>query len=64
MTHRHASHAMHTWRWPMAIGVLSAIGLVAALFSDGGPGDMLANACLAVPAVVGLWFGWGRRRKP
>jgi ABC-type enterobactin transport system permease subunit len=59
MTHRHASAAVRTWRWPV---VLTTIGLVAALFSEGGPGDMLANACLAVPAVVGLWFGWGRRR--
>ena len=62
MTYRHASPAVRTWRWPVVIGVLTTIGLVAALFSDGGPGDMLANACLAVPAAVGLWFGWGRRR--
>ncbi len=62
MTRRHGSPAIRTWRWPFVIGVLTSIGLVAALFSDGGPGDMLANACLAVPAVVGLWFGWWRRR--
>jgi hypothetical protein len=49
------------WRWPLVLGVLTTIGLVSALFSDGGPGDMLANACLAIPAVVGAWFGWLRR---
>lgn len=62
MTHLHPSHAVRAWRWPVVIGVFTAIGLVAALFSDGGLGDMLANACLALPAGVGLWFGWGRRR--
>ena len=30
------------WGWPIAMGVLTAIGLVSALFSDGGFGDMLA----------------------
>lgn len=64
MTHRHAQSAVRTWRWPVLIGTLTAAGLVAALFSDGGPGDMVANACLAAPVVVSLWFGWGRRSKP
>lgn len=49
------------WAWPVSIGILTAIGLVAALFSDGSWGDALAGACLAVPVVVGLWFGWIKR---
>lgn len=52
---------MAVWRWPLVLGVLSAIGLVAALFSDDGWGDTLANVCLAIPVAVGLWFGWLRR---
>lgn len=62
MTHRHAPAPVHIWRWPVLIGVLSAIGLVSALFSDGGWGDHVANACLAIPVVVSGWFGWGRRK--
>lgn len=61
MTHRHTDKVVHVWRWPALIGALSTIGLASALFSDGGWGDMLANACLSVPVAVGLWFGWLRR---
>ena len=63
MTHRHASTTAQIWRWPMLIGALSAIGLVSALFSDGGWADHVANTCLAMPVLVGGWFGWGRRSK-
>ena len=51
------------WGWPIALGVLTTIGLVSALFSDGGLGDMLAGVCLAIPAAVGLWYGWLRRSR-
>lgn len=50
------------WGWPVLIGVLTGIGLISALFSDGGFGDLLAGLCLAVPVAVGLWFGWLRRK--
>ncbi len=53
--------AMAIGRWPLLLGVLTGIGLVAALFSDGGWGDTVANACLAMPVVVALWFGWLHR---
>ncbi len=46
----------------VALGVLTAIGLVSALFSDGGFGDMLAWVTLGIPVVACLWFGWLRRR--
>lgn len=58
---RGGNNTMAVWRWPLVLGVLSAIGLVAALFSDGGWGDTLANVCLAIPVAVGLWFGCLRR---
>jgi hypothetical protein len=49
------------WGWPIVLGVLTTIGLVSALFSDGGLGDVLAGVCLAVPAAISLWYGWLRR---
>jgi len=49
------------WTWPIALGILTTIGLVAALFSDGGWGDLLAGICLWFTALVGLWHGWLRR---
>ncbi len=50
------------WRWPAILGLLTSIGLVSALFSDGGFGDMLAGVCLAVPVLAGVWHGWLRPR--
>ena len=50
------------WGWPITLGMLTGIGLVSALFSDGGFGDILAAACLAIPVLVCLWYGWLRRR--
>ena len=50
------------WGWPIAMGVLTAIGLVSALFSDGGFGDMLAWVALGIPVAACVWFGWLRRR--
>jgi type II secretory pathway component PulF len=49
------------WGWPLVLGILTAIGLVSALFSDGGFGDTLAGICLAIPVVLGIWHGWLRR---
>jgi len=46
------------WGWPLVLAALTTIGLVAALFSDAGLGDILAGICLGVPVAVGLWFGW------
>ncbi len=52
------------WGWPIALGVLTAIGLVSALFSDGGFGDMVADVCLGIPTADGIWHGWVRRSPP
>ena len=49
------------WGWPLALSALTIIGLVSALFSDAGWGDLLASICLGLPIAVGVWFGWLRR---
>jgi hypothetical protein len=58
--HRHTFVAP-VWAAPIAIGLLTTVGLVSALFSDGGFGDILAGVLLSVPVAVGVWFGWLRR---
>lgn len=58
MKPRHAFRRM--WGWPIVLGVLTSIGLISALFSDGGLGDVLAWFALGVPVVVCGWYGWRR----
>jgi hypothetical protein len=48
------------WGWPIVLGVLTCIGLVSALFSDGGAGDALAWVALGIPCAVCAWYGWRR----
>ena len=49
------------WRWPAWLGLLTAIGLVAALVADGWP-DLLSSLALGLPVAVGAWYGWRRPR--
>ncbi|RST54655.1 hypothetical protein [Variovorax sp. DXTD-1] len=58
MKPRHAFRRM--WGWPIVLGVLTSIGLISALFSDGGLGDMLAWFALGIPVAVCAWYGWRR----
>ena len=51
------------WGWPIVLGLMTAAGLVSALFSDGGPGDVLAWVTLGIPTAICFWYGWGRRRR-
>lgn len=55
------SHAASLWGWPVAVGLVTAAGLVGALFGDDGLDDWLADLCLAVPVVVMLWFSARRQ---
>ena len=61
-THRPPHSAARLWGWPIVLGVLTAVGLITALFSDGGAGDIVAWIALGAVSATGLWFGWGRRR--
>ena len=50
------------WRVPIAIGLVSAGGLLFALLGDGAA-DALSWAALGVPVAVSGWVLWpGRRR--
>lgn len=48
------------FRWPLAIAVLTLIGLVSGLVSDGW-GDVTAALGLLVPSVVACWLSLRRR---
>ncbi len=48
------------FRWPAAIGLLTLVGLISGLVSDGW-GDALAALSLFVPVAVVAWFWRGRK---
>jgi hypothetical protein len=49
------------WPAPIALGIVSIVGLIAALLSD-DVGDMIAWLALALPVVVVLWYVPPRRK--
>lgn len=51
--------ATRIWGGPILLGVLSALGLVAALLADGA-GDVVSWLTLAVPVATVGWFGLRR----
>jgi hypothetical protein len=52
---RHGSAGLRVWGAPIALGVISALGLVAALLAD-GPGDVVSWIALSVPVAVVAWY--------
>jgi len=46
------------WGWPIAFGLLSATGLLSALFSDGGLGDAWSWLALGLPVLAIAWLAW------
>lgn len=48
------------WTAPILLGVTAAIGLIAALLSN-GVGDYVAWVALAIPVVVVVWYARARR---
>jgi hypothetical protein len=61
-THHKTQHHSfwRMWGWPIVLGLLTAFGLISALFSDGGWGDKLAWVALGIPVAVCAWYGWRR----
>ena len=47
------------WGWPLALGVLTATGLLTALVSDAW-GDWWSWVALGVPVAVMGWCSWPR----
>jgi hypothetical protein len=45
------------WGWPIALGVLTATGLLSALVSEGW-GDVWSWIALGIPVAVCAWFSW------
>jgi len=43
------------WSAPAALGLLTLVGVVAALLSD-GIGDTISWIALAIPVGIALWF--------
>lgn len=56
-----APRHIRVWTAPIYIGVISTIGLIAALLSDDGLGDYLAWLALGIPVAVVLWYAPPRR---
>jgi len=50
----------HLWGWPLALGLLTAFGLICGLVGDGGY-DLAAWFGLGVPLAVGGWHMWRRQ---
>ncbi len=51
------------WGWPVAIAIVSAVGLVGGLVGDGA-WDALSWVGLGVPTAACAWFGWRGRGRP
>lgn len=52
--------AHSVWTMPLLLGAASLAGLLIALLAD-GLADVVSMSLLALPAVVGAWFGYVRR---
>ena len=55
-----AKPPIRIWTAPIYLGIVSSIGLIAALLSD-GLGDYLAWLSLGIPVAVVLWYAPPRR---
>lgn len=47
------------WGWPLALGLLTTIGLLSALIGDGW-WDAVSALALGAPVLAAAWFGWRR----
>ncbi|MCD2519418.1 hypothetical protein LQ564_24245 [Massilia sp. G4R7] len=47
------------WAAPILLGILTTIGLIAALLGDGG-WDLVSAVTLGAPVLAGIWYGLRR----
>ncbi|MBP7564432.1 MAG: hypothetical protein KA795_00355 [Burkholderiaceae bacterium] len=50
-----------TWGWPLAMAVLSVVGLLSALLGN-GVWDWVSWVALGVPTLACCWLGLRRKR--
>lgn len=50
----------HMWGAPVLLGILTAVGLLAALLGD-GVWDALSALALGVPVAATIWYGFSKR---
>lgn len=55
-------HFMRMWAAPIALAILTLIGLISALVGD-GVWDYVSALALGVPVLLCLWYGLPRRTK-
>ncbi len=58
---KHKPRFWPMWGWPIVLGMMTTVGLISALFSDGGFGDFIAWITLGIPVGVCVWYGWCRK---
>lgn len=58
-----APRRIRVWTVPIYLGLISSVGLIAALLSDDGLGDYLAWLALGIPVAVVLWYAPPRRAR-
>ncbi len=49
------------WGWPIVVGVVTLVGLIAALLAD-GVWDVLSAFALGVPTLLCAWFAFVPRK--
>ena len=54
---------LHLWGWPIALGLLTIVGLLSALLGDGW-WDAVSALTLGTLVGVGLWFTLRRTARP
>jgi hypothetical protein len=57
------SRFMRMWGAPIALAILTVIGLISALVGD-GVWDHVSAVALGVPVLVCAWYGLRRGAKP
>jgi hypothetical protein len=53
---------LRLWGMPILLGILTAIGLLAALLGD-GVWDAVSGVTLAIPVLLGIWHSLRKQRR-